>query len=80
MARSEEILGLCQSARLIVVPGCGHMLTMERPQFVNAALGEWLDGLDGLDRPPTSSSDFAIWNDWERYEPPELDDDPEDGT
>lgn len=42
LARSEEILGLCQSARLIVVPGCGHMLTMECPQFVNAALEEWL--------------------------------------
>jgi len=45
LARSEEILGLCQSARLIVVPGCGHMLTMESPQLVNAALGEWLESV-----------------------------------
>lgn len=42
LARSEEILGLCQSARLVVVPGCGHMLTMEKPEFVNAVLHEWL--------------------------------------
>lgn len=45
LARSEEILGLCQSARLVVVPECGHMLTMEKPQFVNAVLAEWLESV-----------------------------------
>jgi len=45
LQRSEEILGLCQSARLIVVPQCGHMLTMEQPRFVNEALAEWLAGV-----------------------------------
>ncbi|MCD6078149.1 MAG: hypothetical protein K0R89_2087, partial [Ramlibacter sp.] len=29
-------------ARLVMVPRCGHMLTMERPDVVNAALVEWL--------------------------------------
>jgi pimeloyl-ACP methyl ester carboxylesterase len=25
-----------------VVPECGHLSTLERPEAVNAALGEWL--------------------------------------
>lgn len=29
-------------ARLVVVPDCGHMAPMERPQAVTQALGEWL--------------------------------------
>ena len=31
-------------SRLVVVPQCGHMSTIEQPQAVNAALGRWLDG------------------------------------
>jgi pimeloyl-ACP methyl ester carboxylesterase len=45
LERAEEILGLCQSARLIVVPRCGHMLTLEQPLFVNEALAEWVAGV-----------------------------------
>jgi pimeloyl-ACP methyl ester carboxylesterase len=40
--RSREIAALVPHARLVMVPRCGHMLTMERPDVVNAALVEWL--------------------------------------
>lgn len=40
--RSREIAALVPQAQLHVLPGCGHMLTMERPQAVNALLLEWL--------------------------------------
>lgn len=40
--RSREIAALVPRAELVVVPRCGHMLTMERPQVVNATLAEWL--------------------------------------
>ena len=41
-AQSREIAVLCPGARLVMVPRAGHMLTMEQPEFVNAALREWL--------------------------------------
>jgi pimeloyl-ACP methyl ester carboxylesterase len=44
-ALSEEIVRLVPHARYQVVPRSGHMLTMERPDVVNAALLEWLAGL-----------------------------------
>jgi pimeloyl-ACP methyl ester carboxylesterase len=40
---AEEIAALIPGAQLVVVPNCGHMLTMEQPAFVNAALRRWLD-------------------------------------
>ena len=39
---SREIAALIPNAELMLIPQCGHMLTMERPQEVNAALLEWL--------------------------------------
>jgi pimeloyl-ACP methyl ester carboxylesterase len=39
---SREIAGLVPGARLVMVPRCGHMLTMERPDVVNAELTGWL--------------------------------------
>ena len=39
---SREIAGLVADAQLVVVPRCGHMLTMEQPQQVNEALIAWL--------------------------------------
>jgi pimeloyl-ACP methyl ester carboxylesterase len=42
---SQEIASLVPQAQLVVVPGCGHMLTMEQPQFVNSALRRWLEAL-----------------------------------
>jgi pimeloyl-ACP methyl ester carboxylesterase len=43
--RSREIASLVPHARLVLVPRCGHLLTMERPEVVNAALREWLEPL-----------------------------------
>jgi pimeloyl-ACP methyl ester carboxylesterase len=39
---SREIAGLVPGAELVMVPKCGHMLTMEQPEIVNATLIEWL--------------------------------------
>lgn len=41
-ALSREIAGLVPGAELVMVPRCGHMLTMEQPEAVNAALRRWL--------------------------------------
>ena len=42
---SREIAALVPGAELVMVPRCGHMLTMERPELVNAKLRDWLQGL-----------------------------------
>ena len=39
---SREIAALVPGAVVRWVPECGHMLTMEKPRFVNAVLGDWL--------------------------------------
>ncbi|MDD5333022.1 MAG: alpha/beta fold hydrolase [Rhodoferax sp.] len=39
---SREIAALIQGSELVLLPQCGHMLTMERPAEVNAALLAWL--------------------------------------
>ena len=43
--RSREIASLIPQARLVMVPRCGHMLTMERPEVVNQVLAEWLNAV-----------------------------------
>jgi pimeloyl-ACP methyl ester carboxylesterase len=40
--KSRQIASLVPQARLVLVPRCGHMLTMERPDLVNATLAAWL--------------------------------------
>ena len=40
---SCEIAALVPGAQLVMVPRCGHMLTMEQPQQVNATLLSWLE-------------------------------------
>ncbi|MGV3570085.1 MAG: alpha/beta fold hydrolase [Ramlibacter sp.] len=45
--KSRQIAALVPQARLVMVPRCGHMLTMERPEVVNAALAEWLADVMG---------------------------------
>lgn len=42
---SNEIAALVPGAQLVMVPRCGHMLTMEQPDAVNAALAAWLQRL-----------------------------------
>lgn len=39
---TREMATLLPQAELVWVPQCGHMLTMEQPAFVNAALNDWL--------------------------------------
>jgi pimeloyl-ACP methyl ester carboxylesterase len=41
-ALSQEIAGAIPAARLVVVPDCGHMSTLERPQAVAEALVDWM--------------------------------------
>jgi pimeloyl-ACP methyl ester carboxylesterase len=43
--RSREIASLVPQARLVMVPRCGHMLTMERPEVVNAELVAFLNSV-----------------------------------
>jgi pimeloyl-ACP methyl ester carboxylesterase len=42
---SEEIAAAIPKARLVVVPDCGHISTLEQPEAVNRALVEWLRSL-----------------------------------
>jgi len=39
---SREIVSLVPQAQFVMVPECGHMLTMEKPSLVNDALLRWL--------------------------------------
>jgi pimeloyl-ACP methyl ester carboxylesterase len=38
-----EMAALLPQAEVVWVPQCGHMLTMEKPDAVNAALVAWLE-------------------------------------
>ncbi len=38
----EKMAGMIPGARLVVVPDCGHLSTMERPEAVTQAMREWL--------------------------------------
>ena len=40
---AEEIAAGIPGARLVVVPECGHLSTLERPEAVNRALVEWME-------------------------------------
>lgn len=39
---AREIAAGIAGARLVIVPGCGHLSTLERPQAVTKALVEWM--------------------------------------
>jgi pimeloyl-ACP methyl ester carboxylesterase len=39
---AREIAGGISGAKLTIVPDCGHLSTIEKPEAVNAALSEWL--------------------------------------
>ncbi len=39
---SEEMHALAPHSRLVVLPGCGHLAPMEKPDEVSAALRDWL--------------------------------------
>lgn len=42
LARHERMAELIPGARLVAVPDCGHMATMEKPDEITAALAAWL--------------------------------------
>lgn len=42
-ALAEEMATGIAASRLVVVPECGHLSTMERPEAVNRALVEWME-------------------------------------
>lgn len=39
---AQEIAGLIPDSRLVIVPECGHISTLERPDAVTMALVEWM--------------------------------------
>jgi pimeloyl-ACP methyl ester carboxylesterase len=41
-ALAHEMAASIRGSRLVVVPECGHLSTMERPQAVTAAMVEWM--------------------------------------
>jgi pimeloyl-ACP methyl ester carboxylesterase len=41
--RAAEIANGIAGARLVIVPECGHLSTLERPQAVTQALIQWLE-------------------------------------
>lgn len=41
-ALSEEMAAAIPGAKLVIAPTCGHVITLERPEVVNAALVAWL--------------------------------------
>ena len=41
-ARHEAMARLMPGCRLVGIPDCGHMATMERPEAVTAAMRDWL--------------------------------------
>lgn len=40
--RADEMHAAIAGSRLVIVPDCGHLSTLERPEAVNAALRDWL--------------------------------------
>jgi pimeloyl-ACP methyl ester carboxylesterase len=40
--RSAEMANAVAGARLVVVPGCGHLTALERPERITQSLVEWL--------------------------------------
>ena len=46
LAQHRVLSQMIPHSKLVSVPECGHMSTMERPQAVNAALSGWLDEIE----------------------------------
>lgn len=42
-AEAEEIAGGIPGSRLVIVPGAGHLATLEAPDIVTAAMRDWLN-------------------------------------
>jgi pimeloyl-ACP methyl ester carboxylesterase len=44
LAQARDAVGRLRLARLVVIPDCGHLPQIERPELFLAALGSFLDG------------------------------------
>lgn len=42
-AQHEEIAAAIPNSELVIVPGAGHMIQLEAPEAVNAAITDWLE-------------------------------------
>lgn len=42
VARAQEIAEHIAGARLVIVPDCGHLSTIEQPEAVSSALADWM--------------------------------------
>ena len=42
---SEALAAVLPTMRLVVVPGAGHVVNLQKPEEVSAAMHEFLDGL-----------------------------------
>jgi len=42
-AQAQEMVAGIPGARLVIVPDCGHLSTLERPQAMTQALVEWME-------------------------------------
>jgi pimeloyl-ACP methyl ester carboxylesterase/protein-S-isoprenylcysteine O-methyltransferase Ste14 len=56
---SQEIAAGIAGARLVVVPDCGHLSTIEQPAAVNAALADWLRAPAAQSAPPPRREQLA---------------------
>jgi pimeloyl-ACP methyl ester carboxylesterase len=43
-ALAQEMAAAISGSRLVAVPGCGHLSTLEKPEPVTRALVEWMNG------------------------------------
>jgi pimeloyl-ACP methyl ester carboxylesterase len=41
---SREIAAAIPASRLVIIPACGHLSTIERPAAVTSAMVEWMEG------------------------------------
>src|SRR5512135_1999799 len=49
LAQARDAVGRLQRGRLAVIPDCGHVPQIERPELFLEALGSFLDGPAGSD-------------------------------
>jgi pimeloyl-ACP methyl ester carboxylesterase len=56
-AKAERIAAAIAGAKLVRIPRAGHIVTLEQPQAVTQAIGEFLDGLAMAPARPATAQD-----------------------
>ena len=60
LAQARDAVGRLRRARLVVIPDCGHLPQIERPELFLKALGSFLDGPSaGPNRPEATPGNFG---------------------